>query len=77
MIGQIITRPEDMLKEPLVLEFLGLEEKACYSESDLEQSIIDRLEHFLLELGKGFLFESRQRRFTASSTWMPSVQRSW
>jgi len=62
--GQVITKPEDLLKEPLVLEFLGLEEKAGYSESDLEQSIIDRLEHFLLELGKGFLFESRQRRFT-------------
>jgi len=62
--GQVITKPEDLLKEPLVLEFLGLEERSSYSESDLEQSIIDRLEHFLLELGKGFLFESRQRRFT-------------
>jgi predicted nuclease of restriction endonuclease-like (RecB) superfamily len=62
--GQIITRPEDLLKEPLVLEFLGLEEKSGYSESDLEQAIIDRLEHFLLELGKGFLFEARQKRFT-------------
>jgi predicted nuclease of restriction endonuclease-like (RecB) superfamily len=62
--GQIITRPEDLLKEPLVLEFLGLEEKSGYSENDLEQAIIDRLEHFLLELGKGFLFEARQKRFT-------------
>ncbi|MBL9113411.1 MAG: DUF1016 family protein [Verrucomicrobiaceae bacterium] len=62
--GQIIVRPEDLLKEPLVLEFLGLEEKAGYSENDLEQAIIDRLEHFLLELGKGFLFEARQKRFT-------------
>lgn len=62
--GQIVTRPEDILKEPYILEFLGLEERASYSESDLEQSIIDRLEHFLLELGKGFLFEARQRRFT-------------
>ena len=62
--GQIITKPEDILKEPYILEFLGLEERASYSESDLEQSIIDRLEHFLLELGKGFLFEARQRRFT-------------
>lgn len=62
--GQIITRPEDVLKEPYVLEFLGLDEKASYSESDLEQAIIDRIEHFLLELGKGFLFESRQKRFT-------------
>ena len=62
--GQVIMKPEDMLKEPLVLEFLGLEEKSGYTENDLEQAIIDRLEHFLLELGKGFLFEARQKRFT-------------
>lgn len=62
--GQIIVRAEDLLKEPLVLEFLGLEEKSGYSENDLEQAIIDRLEHFLLELGKGFLFEARQKRFS-------------
>ncbi|MDP3479115.1 MAG: PDDEXK nuclease domain-containing protein [Desulfoprunum sp.] len=62
--GQIITRPEDLLKDPYVLEFLGLDEKAKYSESDLESAIIDKLEHFLLELGKGFLFEARQKRFT-------------
>jgi len=62
--GHMVTRPEDVLKEPYVLEFLGLDEKASYSETDLEQAIIDRIEHFLLELGKGFLFESRQRRFT-------------
>lgn len=62
--GQIISRPEDLLKEPYVLEFLGLDEKAKYSESDLESAIIDKLEHFLLELGKGFLFEARQKRFT-------------
>lgn len=62
--GQVIVRPEDLLKEPLVLEFLGLDAQASYSETDLEQAIIDRLEHFLLELGKGFLFEARQKRFT-------------
>ncbi len=62
--GQIVTRPEDLLKEPYVLEFLGLEEKVKYSESDLENAIIDKLEHFLLELGRGFLFEARQKRFT-------------
>jgi Uncharacterized conserved protein len=62
--GQIISRPEDLLKEPYTLEFLGLAEKVSYSESDLEQAIIDRIEHFLLELGKGFLFEARQKRFT-------------
>lgn len=62
--GHVITKPQDMLKEPYVLEFLGLDEKAGYTESDLETSIIDRLETFLLELGKGFLFEARQKRFT-------------
>lgn len=66
MEGQIVTRPEDLLKEPYVLEFLGLEEKTGYSESDLETAIIDKLERFLLELGKGFLFEARQKRFTFS-----------
>ncbi len=62
--GQIVTKPEELLKEPYVLEFLGLDENAKYSESDLESAIIDKLEHFLLELGKGFLFEGRQKRFT-------------
>lgn len=62
--GQIVNRPKDLLKEPLVLEFLGLSEHARYSETDLETAIINRIEHFLLELGKGFLFEARQKRFT-------------
>ncbi|PKL69882.1 MAG: DUF1016 domain-containing protein [Methanomicrobiales archaeon HGW-Methanomicrobiales-1] len=62
--GQIIGNPQDMLKDPYVLEFLGLDENSHYSESDLESAIIDKLEIFLLELGKGFLFESRQKRFT-------------
>lgn len=62
--GQVVEKPEDMLKEPYVLEFLGLDEQAGYSESDLESAIISNLERFLLELGKGFLFEARQKRFT-------------
>lgn len=62
--GQLITKPEDLFKEPLVLNFLGLEERASYSESDLESAILSHLEEFLLELGKGFLFEARQKRFT-------------
>lgn len=62
--GQIVSQPEDLLKEPLVLEFLGLSEQAHYSESDLETAIINQIEHFLLELGKGFLFEARQKRFS-------------
>ncbi len=62
--GQVVTKPKDILKDPYVLEFLGLDEKTKYSESDLETAIIDKLEHFLLEMGKGFLFEARQKRFT-------------
>ena len=62
--GQLITKPEDLFKEPLVLEFLGLGEQTRYSESDLESALISHLEKFLLELGKGFLFEARQKRFT-------------
>jgi predicted nuclease of restriction endonuclease-like (RecB) superfamily len=62
--GQKVEKPEDLIKNPYVLEFLGLDEKSKYSESDLEVAIIDKIEHFLLELGKGFLFEARQKRFT-------------
>ncbi|WP_229883117.1 PDDEXK nuclease domain-containing protein [Pseudorhodoferax aquiterrae] len=62
--GHVVERPEDMLKEPLVLEFLGLSEQAGYSESDLETAVINQIGQFLLELGKGFLFEARQKRFS-------------
>ena len=62
--GQVVEKAVDIIKNPLVLEFLGLEERPSYSEHELESAIIDRLEHFLLELGKGFLFEARQKRFT-------------
>jgi predicted nuclease of restriction endonuclease-like (RecB) superfamily len=62
--GLTITKPHDVMKNPLVLEFLGMDEKTEYSESDLESVIINKLSHFLLELGKGFLFEARQKRFT-------------
>lgn len=62
--GQVIGKHQDLLKEPYVFEFLGIDEKTKYSESDLETAIINKIEHFLLELGKGFLFESRQKRFT-------------
>lgn len=62
--GQQIEKPADVLKDPYILEFLGLEEKSSYSESDLENRIIDHLQHFLLELGKGFSFVGRQERIT-------------
>lgn len=62
--GNIIAKPQDIIKQPTVLEFLGIEEKAKYVESDLESAIIDKLQKFLLEMGKGYLFEARQKRFT-------------
>jgi predicted nuclease of restriction endonuclease-like (RecB) superfamily len=62
--GQIIEKPTDVIKDPYVLEFLGLEEKSSYSENELEQKLIDKLEHFLLELGTGFTFVARQKRIT-------------
>lgn len=62
--GQVIEKPEDFLKNPLTLEFLGLEERNTYSENDLETRIITKIQEFLLELGKGFLFEARQKRFS-------------
>ena len=54
----------DVVKNPYVLEFLGLEERASYSESDLESAIIAHLQTFLVELGRGFCFEARQKRIT-------------
>ena len=62
--GQIIEKSSDLVKDPYVLEFLGLEEKNKYSESDLETRIIDNLQAFLLELGAGYTFVARQKRFT-------------
>ncbi|HDR14573.1 MAG TPA: DUF1016 domain-containing protein [Desulfobacteraceae bacterium] len=62
--GQVVEKAADIIKNPFVLEFLGLEERPVYSENELESAIIDRLESFLLELGRGFLFEARQKRFT-------------
>lgn len=62
--GQIIEKPKDLIKDPYVLEFLGLSEKPYYSENELESELIDKLEHFLLELGTGFTFVARQDRIT-------------
>ena len=62
--GQTIEKPSDVIKSPLTLEFLGLKPDAAYSESKLENAIISKMQQFLLELGKGFLFEARQKRFT-------------
>jgi len=60
--GQEVVVPGDVIKDPFVLEFLDLPERYTWLERDLEQAIIDRLEEFLLELGKGFCFVARQKR---------------
>ncbi|HET9626238.1 MAG TPA: PDDEXK nuclease domain-containing protein [Kofleriaceae bacterium] len=63
-VGQEIAKPADVIKDPFVLEFLDLREHPALHERDVEQAIIDRLEAFLLELGKGFSFVGRQVRLT-------------
>ena len=62
--GLVLEKPRDAIKDPYVLEFIGLPDKTIYSESELEQRLIDKLEHFLLELGTGFTFVARQKRIT-------------
>lgn len=62
--GHEVVVPRDVIKEPFVLEFLDLPERHTWLERDLEQAIIDRLEDFLLELGKGFCFIARQKRLS-------------
>jgi len=62
--GLILEKPKDAIKDPYILEFIGLPELPTYSESDLEQRLIDKLEYFLLELGTGFTFVARQKRIS-------------
>lgn len=62
--GHLLERASDAIKDPYILEFVGLPVHSSYSETELEQALIDKLEHFLLELGKGFTFVGRQVRFT-------------
>ncbi|WP_028857122.1 PDDEXK nuclease domain-containing protein [Psychrilyobacter atlanticus] len=62
--GQLIEKPKNLVKDPYVLEFLGLEGLTKYSENDLETAIINHIEKFIMELGKGFLFQGRQVKFT-------------
>ena len=59
--GQIIEKPEDLLKDPYVLEFLGLSPNVDFYDSDLEEALITHLQKFLLELGRGFSFVARQK----------------
>lgn len=62
--GLILEKPKDAIKDPYILEFIGLPDQYSYSESELEQELIDKLEQFLLELGTGFTFVARQKRIT-------------
>jgi predicted nuclease of restriction endonuclease-like (RecB) superfamily len=62
--GLILEKPKDAIKDPYILEFIGLPELPTYSESELEQKLIDKLEDFLLELGTGFTFVARQKRIS-------------
>ena len=62
--GQMVEKPEDIFKDPYILEFTGLPELVTYTETELENRIIDNLQKFLLELGRGFTFVGRQVRLT-------------
>ncbi len=62
--GQIVSKPDDIIRDPYVLDFLKIPEPHHYTESELESRIIEHLQHFLLELGKGFAFIGRQYRIT-------------
>lgn len=62
--GHVVEKPTDILKNPLTLEFVGLRPEEAYTETKLEQAVLSKLRDFLLEMGKGFLFEARQKRFT-------------
>lgn len=62
--GQTISKPDDILKEPYVFEFLGIKENKPILESDLEKSLINNLPNFLMELGKGFMYVGNQKRIT-------------
>jgi predicted nuclease of restriction endonuclease-like (RecB) superfamily len=61
---QALTSIEDTIKDPYVLEFTGFKELPTYSETDLETSLLDKIQDFLIELGHGFCFEARQKRIT-------------
>jgi len=62
--GLVLEKPKDAIKDPYILKFIGLPEHVSYSENDLEQALINKLEHFLLELGSGFTFVARQKRIS-------------
>ena len=65
--GQIIDKPEDIIKDPYVLEFLGIPDNKPSKESELEKKLVERIEDFLLELGRGFMFVGTQQRVTLNN----------
>jgi len=65
--GRLVDTPSTILRDPYVLEFLGLEEKALYNETELEQALIDHLQQFIHELGRDFCFVERQFRITVAN----------
>ncbi len=66
--GNEISKPEDIMKDPYVFEFLGITENKPFIESDLEKALIEHIEKFLLELGKGFMYVGSQQRVTFANT---------
>ena len=66
--GAEITQPADIIHDPYVFEFLGLPEDKPYLESDLERALVQQIEKFLLELGRGFMFVGTQQRITLNNT---------
>ncbi|HHC80319.1 MAG TPA: DUF1016 domain-containing protein [Flavobacteriia bacterium] len=66
--GQLLSKPEDVIKNPYVFEFLGISENKPVLEKDLERKLIKHIEDFLLELGKGFMFVGSQQRITINNT---------
>ena len=66
--GHTILKPSDIIKDPYILDFLGLSENKVFLEADLEERLIRKIEDFLLELGKGFMFVGSQQRITLNNT---------
>lgn len=61
--GLVVQKPQDIVKDPFVLEFLGFPQQAMYSETELETRVLNHLQEFIMELGTGFTFSARQKRF--------------
>lgn len=64
----LVVKPEHLIKDPYILEFLNLNPDLKYLEKDIEQGLIDKLQEFLLELGKGFSFVARQQRISTETS---------